>query len=248
MKLRKKRKKDLNNKYNIKKSVLILTMLICIIIAMITYWIYAYHHKYGDLGNNDVNLVSHKISDYLEIKGNVVYLKNMDENIIENFTELQQNILLDNKMLNTDIRRELYKNKLSVIISYAISNESEIILSLNVDLKNNKIIENDDLLNIVGVSYRDIATNIYDDYIKLPSDYNDFVVDAVTEKKLTHKEFNNDSEKYIIRIREKLPDIINLYIEDGKLYYMVNLEEIYKICYYTNTDKLVNISKELGRI
>ena len=51
------------------------------------------------------------------------------------------------------------------------------------------------------------------------------------DKKLTAKEFNENSEKYIIRIREKLPEVINLYIEDNKLKYNVDLEEIYKVCY-----------------
>ena len=37
-------------------------------------------------------------------------------------------------------------------------------------------------------------------------------------------------------------------IEDNKLKYNIDLEEIYKVCYYNNTNKLVNIDKELGQI
>ena len=124
----------------------------------------------------------------------------------------------------------------------------EKVLTLNIDLRNDKLFSNDELLNKVGTSYKDIATSIFNEYIKLPSDYSNFVTDAITDKKLTAKEFNENSEKYIIRIREKLPEIINLYIEDNKLKYNINLEEIYKVCYYTNTNKLVNIDKELGQI
>ena len=247
MKLRKKRKKDSNNKNNIQKAILILVMLISIIIAMITYWIYAYDHKYGDIDKN-INLISYKVSDYLEIKGNIVYLKNIKETIINKFTETQQNIILDNKVLNTEITKELHKEILSVKINYNISNNMEEVLTLNVDLRNNKVFSNDELLNKVGTSYKDIATSIFNEYIKLPSDYNSAVTDAITEQKLTAKEFNENSEKYIIRIREKLPEVINLYIEDNKLKYNVDLEEIYKVCYYTNTNKLVNIDKELGQI
>ena len=64
---------------------------------------------------------------------------------------------------------------------------------------------------------------------------------------MTAKELNEKSEKYIIRIREKLPEITNLYINDDKLYYSVELSEINKICYYTN-NKLVNIKREIGKI
>ena len=247
MKLKKKRKKDIKNKYNIKKAILILVMLISIIIAMITYWIYAYHHKYGDLDNN-INLISHKVGDYVEIKGNMVYLKKINETIINTFTETQQNILLGNEVLNTEITKELHKEILSVKINYNVSNNMEKVLTLNIDLRNDKLFSNDELLNKVGTSYKDIATSIFNEYIKLPSDYSNFVTDAITDKKLTAKEFNENSEKYIIRIREKLPEIINLYIEDNKLKYNINLEEIYKVCYYTNTNKLVNIDKELGQI
>lgn len=248
MKLRKKRKKETKNKYNIKKSMLILIMLICVIIAMITYWIYAYHHKYGDFYNNDINLISHKINDYLEIKGDMVYLKNIDEKIINDFTVSQQNILLENKVVNVDIVKELYKEILSVMISYTLSNNQEKLLTLNVDLRNNKLISNEELLNKIESSYKNIATNIFNEYVKLPSDYSGYVTDAITDTKLTAREFNENSEKYIIRIREKLPEIINLYIEDSSLYYNVNIEEIYKVCYYTNTNTLVNINKELGQI
>jgi len=247
MKLRKKRKKDLNSKYNMQKSILILTMLICIIIAMITYWIFAYHTKYGDLDNN-INLLSYKISDYLEIKGNIVYLKNIDESIINDFTELQQNTLFDNEVLNTDIKKELHKEMLSVMINYTLSNNEEKVLTINIDLRNDELFSNDELLDIIGVNYKKIAKDIFDEYIKLPSDYSGVVRDAITDTELTAKQFNENNEKYIIRIREKLPEIINLYIEDNKLNYNVDLVEIYEVCYYTNTNKLVNIDKELGQI
>ena len=79
MKLRKKKKKDIIYKYNTRKAMLILIMLICIIIAMITYWIYAYHHKYGKFYFEDIKLVSYKISDYVEMTGDIVYLKNIEE-------------------------------------------------------------------------------------------------------------------------------------------------------------------------
>ena len=53
---------------------------------------------------------------------------------------------------------------------------------------------------------------------------------------MTGNEFNNNSYKYITRIRENLPDMMNLYIENGKLYYTVNLKDINKLCYLTNID------------
>lgn len=251
MKLRKKKKKDMINKYNTRKSMLIFIMLICVIIAMITYWIYAYHHKYGSFYFDDIKLINYKISDYLEIKGDLVYLKNIDENIIEEFENKQKNILKSN-VTNVEINKGLYENILSVMIRYTISSNSnsyEEILPINIDLQNNKSLSNDEVLNMSNSNYKKVATNIFNDNIKLPNDTKKIVIDSITEKEMTVKEFNEDSEKYIIRIREKLPEILKLYIEDNTIYGIVELSEIEKVCYYTNSDsKLVNIKIEIGKI
>lgn len=251
MKIRKKRKKDIIYNHNIRKSLLILIMLISIIIAMITYWIYAYYHKYGSFYFDDIKLVSYKISDYLDIKGDIVYLKNINEKIANDFTKKQEEIINNNNIINVDITKGLYDDILSVMINYTIyNNESnyEEVITLNIDLKNDKLLENDDILNMAGKSYKGIATDIFNEYIKLSDDSNAKIIDTITEKELTSQEFNSNSEKYIIRIREKLPDVIKVYIQDNKVYYIVRLSEINKLCYYTNKDILVNIKKEIGEI
>ena len=250
MKIRKKRKKDIVGTYNIRKSMLILIMLICIIVAMITYWIYAYHHKYGKFYFEDIKLISYKISDYLEIKGNVVYLKNIDKTIEEEFQK-QQNKILKNNITDTEINKGLYSSILSVMITYTVSEDINYqeVLTINIDLQKNKILSNEELLKMSNSNYKSIATNIFDNNIKLPSDSTKIVIDSITEKEMTAKEFNNNSEKYIIRIREKLPDVIKLYIEDNTLYGMVNRTEIDKVCYYSNiNNKINNIKIEIGKI
>lgn len=251
MKLRKKRKKEQNNKKNLTKATIILTMLICIIIAMITYWVYAYNHKYSKYDFDDTKLVSHKIKDYVEVKGDLVHLKNISNTIIEDF-ENKQNNILKNNITNIEIKKGLYSNILSIVIRYTILNNKnnyEEVLTINIDLQNDRILDDEDLINMSNSNYKIIATNIFNNNIKLPSDSQKNVIDSITEKELTAKEFNDNSEKYIIRIREKLPDIMNLYIEENKLYGIVKLSEIEKVCYYTNSnDKLVNIKIEIGKI
>ena len=253
MKIRKKRKKDNKlYKYNVRKSILILSMLICIIVAMITYWIYAYHHKYGNFYNDDVRLVSYKVSDYVDIKGDMVYLKNMDSGIISYFDSKQESIMNNDNLVSTDIINGLYDGILSIMVNYTILGDNgnyEEILTLNVNLRENKVLSDIEVLDMIGSSYKNIATSIFNEYIKLPSDYSNVIVDAISDKEISASEFNENSEKYIIRIREKLPDVMKLYIEDNKVYYVVRLSEIDKVCYYTNKDnRLVNINKEIGKI
>lgn len=252
MKIRKKRKKDMLYKYNLRKSILILIMLMCIIVGMISYWIYAYYDKYEKFYWDDMNLVSYNISDYVDIKGDKIHLKNVNENIITNFIKNQDKIINDNNVISVDITKGIYNDILSIMISYMINdktNSYEEVLTLNVDLKNDKVLDNDELLNVASTNYKSVATDIFNEYIKLANDYNYNVVDAINDKEMTVSEFNDDSEKYIIRIREKLPDIIKLYIDDNKIYYIVKLSEINKVCYYTNKDnRLVNIKREIGKI
>ena len=101
------------------------------------------------------------------------------------------------------------------------------------------------ILNKLKGNYKDIATDIFNEYIKLNK--NTTVVDAINDKTLTTEEFNRNSEKYIIRIREELPSVMNIYIDNGLVYYLVEKKEITKVCYYTDTN-IGHIIKEIGKI
>ena len=86
-------------------------------------------------------------------------------------------------------------------------------------------------------------------YSNIKINNNREVVDAITEEKLSSSVFNNNSEKYIIRIREKLPEVMNIYIENNEVYYLVRKYEINKVCYYTNTDiNMGYINKKIGKL
>lgn len=246
----KKKKKKVNNKYknDNKRMLIVFVMIVCIIIAMCTYWIYAYHYKYG---NSNDRVISYKISDYVTTDGNLVYLSNIDKDISDNFVISQREILSKN-IIGMDVNKSLNKDILSIKISYilpgGLSNYEEVI-TLNVNIRENRLVSNEELLDASGGTYKDIATGIFDEYIKLPSDSSNLVVDAITGEKMSNLEFNNNREKYIIRIREKLPDIIKLYIDDGNIYYLVRKYEINKVCYNTNTDiNMGYINNKVGKI
>ena len=167
----------------------------------------------------------------------MVYLKNIDNKVINDFINSQNKININN-VIDTDINKTIYKNILSIKIKYVLYGELsnyEEILTLNYNLKDNKLVDNDSLLNMTKITYKDIADSLFNEYIKL-DDTSVKVVDAITNEEVTGTEFNDNSYKYIIRIRENLPDIMNLYIKDGKLYYVVKLKDINKLCYQTNID------------
>lgn len=242
--MKKKNKKDYSNK----RFILVFIMMLCLIISMSTYWVYAYHHKYGKNYYED-KFISYKVSDYVSIEGNYVYLKNISDDISNNFIRSQKEIIKNN-IIDMTVTKGIYKEILSIKISYILNAELsnyEEVLTLNIDLRNKKVLNNDEILNKINISYKEIATDIFNEYIKVNN--NQKVIDIITDEEMTGNEFNNNSEKYIIRIREKLPEIMKVYIDKEYVYYLVRKNEITKVCYYTNTDINIGyINKEIGKI
>ena len=246
--MKKKNKKMNAYKYDNKRFILVFTMMFCLVISMSTYWMYAYKHNCGK-NYFDNKIISYKVSDYVDTDGNYVYLKNIDKEIINTFINKQKEVLKNN-VIDMSVTKGIYKDILSIKISYVLYGELsnyEDVITINIDLKNNKVLSNDDMIDMVNGSYKDIATDIFNEYIKINN--NREVVDAITEEKLSSSVFNNNSEKYIIRIREKLPEVMNIYIENNEVYYLVRKYEINKVCYYTNTDiNMGYINKKIGKL
>lgn len=237
------KKKNKKKDYSIKRFILVFIMMLCILISSCTYWMYAYHHKYGKNYYED-KIISSKIDDYIKVEGNLVYINNINEELKNSFIKKQIDIQKNN-IIDMTITKGIYKEILSLKINYILQNNIEEVLTINIDLRNKKEISNEDILNKIEKNYKELAEDIYNNYIKVEDSKK--IIDIITDKELTGKELNENKEKYIIRIREKLPEVIKLYIKDNKVYYMVNIDEISKICYYT--DKNIGyINKEIGKI
>lgn len=237
------KKKNKKEKYINKRFILVFIMMICIVISMSTYWMYAYHHKYGKNYNID-KYITHKIDYYIKTEGNYVYINNISDEIRNTFINKQKEINKDN-IVDMTITKGIYKEILSLKINYILKENISRVLTINIDLRNKKILTNDELINKTSTNYKSIAEDIFEEYIKV--DTNKKVIDAINDKELTGVEFNNNKEKYIIRIREELPSVMNIYIDNNKIYYQVNIKDITKVCYYEDKN-IEYIIKEIGKI
>lgn len=244
-----KKKKGKNSDY--KRVILVSTMFICIVISMCTYWVFAYKNKYGYLHINK-RIVSYRVSDYTYTSGDVLYLKGIDSKINDDFLKRQRDIISNNRVIDTRIMSGIYSDILSIKISYVLYGDLanyEDVITINIDLLNDSIISNDDLINRLDSSYSDIANDIFDSYIALSDDYDKMVVDAIDNSEISASEFNRNKYKYVVRIREMLPSNISLYIDDNKVYYMVRMNDVNKLCYYTNMDSNMGyINEEIGKL
>ena len=126
--MKKKNKKMNTYKYDNKRFILVFTMMFCLVISMSTYWIFAYKNKYGYLHIND-KIISYKVSDYAYVDGNIIYLKNIDNKIANDFKDKQLDIIKNN-----DMDSIYYKNKpertiaLTDCIKKIFTNEKAIIV------------------------------------------------------------------------------------------------------------------------
>ena len=114
-----KKKKGKNS--SSKRIILVSTMMICIIISMSTYWIFSYKNKYGYLHINN-KIISYKVSDYAYVDGNIIYLKNIDNKIANDFKDKQLDIIKNNDIIdiikyinkkNQDLIDEILKTLIS---------------------------------------------------------------------------------------------------------------------------------------
>lgn len=240
-----KKKRILKKNNENERLFLVSIMMLCVIVAMITYWYYAYNHKEK---YSDDKITSQKISDYVFINGNIVKLNLTDEKINDSFISKQKQVIDNNDIIDIDVQRELNDNILSIKITYTLKDGDEKTLIINVDIKESRILSNDELLIKVGSSYKKMAEKIFDSYIRLADNYEDEVIDAISEQVLNKEEFNKDREKYIIRIREKLPDIVDVYVMEDKLFTEIDLNEIYAVCYKNINQNNSYIKLEIGKI
>lgn len=124
----------------------------------------------------------------------------------------------------SDIWYQINGDILSVY--YAFHFEEEIgdcvaIAVVNIDLKNNKLVSNEELLKLAGTNFEDIALNHYNNTLKnvKECEASECRVQDKDYNLITVDQFESNKDSYIKMITDGLEEVINCYIEDGVIKY-----------------------------
>ena len=181
-----------------------------------------------------------------------VVFKNLDSSLTQKFTEEQSNLIKSaeltydyfngryknenmagyyiegtNYLAKSNIWYQINKDILTVYNELKSSGELGIattIAVINIDLKNKKVLTNEELLKLGNTSFNDIATKEYDRVVEECSKqgksfcyYDGKIRENYVE--VTLEEHKKNKEVFIKNIESKLEELIKTYIQDGKIKY-----------------------------
>lgn len=206
--------------------------------------------------------------DYIELEDVVfnskvstkkVKLKNLDEGITKQFYEDQQKVIdnihvSDSESFNAQYNLKYFINKNILSILYKINESNEMgtctnmMAVTNIDLKNNKVISEEELLQLAGTSYESIVEKYYEKDLETWNKINKNAGHEISYYEVTYDDFTKNKQKYISVGLKKIPDVIYTYIEDNKIkydYYTISVDSLFHAvgkggCFSWETEELGN--------
>ncbi len=180
---------------------------------------------------------------YSSINVSRLSFKNLDDNLIKSFIN-EENELIDyiNKYYN-EIKKEknytsdntvttLIKTQVNSIvlsvfyeIDFKLQNiNRNYVLTLNIDLRTNKILTTEDLLLKYNYTKEYISEKIFNDDVLIGND--EVVIDKNTNISLTKNDIEKRKNEYMQRITDDFNNIIKVYIENNSLVLVYNKKDL----------------------
>lgn len=256
----------------------ILTILILLLILTILFVLYQKEKE------SMLNIPENKynITDYVYIEkvdyskysnlftGNLeipkITLKNMSEDIINEFENNETDILLEivnsSKTLESKIENSEYNptSTINVDMDYSINNNilsikyiltikldfnlDSIVKTLyfNYDVENKKVLSNSELLNNLGYNTLEISEYLLDNIILKDKEMEDKVIDSLSNNEMTIKDIINNKEEYINRINDKLINL-NFYVNKDNISIEYFNDDLINICYVYDGENKYEITQ-----
>lgn len=214
--------------------------------------------------NNKNEVISYRVEDYITIEKvdlgsdginlEKVSFKNLDSSLVEDFVEEQTELLETAKStLNyyngnnfsiatqyvaiSDIWYQINKDILTVYYKMTIESEigtCERVIIVNINLKDKKIVTNEELLVLGNTNFHEIALENYNHTLESVKKCNDPTnhcgVPGKDGKLLKFEEYSSNKDKYVNIIESGLDDVISTYIQDGVIkyhYYGYSIDLLY---------------------
>lgn len=204
-------------------------------------------------------IVFNNYSDvYSNINVSKITFKNLDNDLTKTF-ENEENELIDyinkyynelkkeedytsDNAVNTLIKTQVNSTILSVFYEMDFKLQStnrSYVITLNIDLKTNKVLTTEDLLSKYNYSKEYIAEKIFNDDVLIG--INDAVIDKNTNISLTRSDIEKNKNEYVQRITDDFNNIIKVYIENNSLVLVYNKKDLNDLFFenaYNNELKL----------
>lgn len=202
---------------------------------------------------------------YKNIKLNKINFINTNEEITSDFYSKQNNIIetlknnvtinkekidlynknnniteyVNNSSIDSIILYDLKDNILSLL--YLVEEDvdyfglNNYITNLFINIKDNTIMNNDDIISNYNLSKQIICSEVYDNIINY---HNDSFVDKDTGNTLTKEEISNNSDKYINILIDNFDKYIYFYLNNGNLYLKYNKHDISNFLFNENLENI----------
>lgn len=172
-----------------------------------------------------------------------VNFKNLDSTLIKKFTDKQDNNIKDiekiinstNKdpetkeqfkdthILESNVWAQINANILTIYQEYKVSVENTYtyLNTININLKNKKVLSNEDILKLANTNFLNLATAYYNKEIEDPTI--EYIYKKNPNKEcnevISKKELIEQKDIYINLIKDNLDSVIYSYIKDNKIHY-----------------------------
>ena len=183
-----------------------------------------------------VTLEDFKVNDTITIKK--VKLNHLDDNVTKDFYSDQEKILnnlhVGSEQYNAEHKLKYFINDNILSILYMVEETDNIGTCAtskavtNIDLKNNKVLSEEELLSKANTSYLKIVENNYDSELKRITDSGNTDIEGVYG--ISYEDFKNNKQKYIDKGMEKVSNIIYTYVENSKIkydYYTIKMDTMF---------------------
>ena len=204
-------------------------------------------------------LEDYELTDDVVIKK--VKFTNLDDSLTSQFYKDQQAVIDEIHIYSDEYVKFGANHKIKAFVNndilsvlYLVEQDSAVgtcgtkMAVTNIDLKNKKVVSQSDLLAKVGMSYNKLVDKYYEVEKERWQKYNERVGNTINYDDVTFADFSANKGKYVDIGAAKLPNIIYVYVEDGKVkydYYTIHTDTLFHQvgkggCFTWNTVTLGN--------